>query len=332
MKNTTKLDTACVQLLNCAKGHATTTSALTSFASNRNTIIILLQEPAIEHTKLPPTHPDFHVFTPVNERPLCATYVRRLPGLQTDITFTHANSFLGTRISLPTSPPFTIYNFYSPGTPHAIANLLPSFHPHLPAIIMGDFNAHHEWWGSTTTINDDQIRRQRDQSQTIANWMEDHHFFLHNKPGHPTHFPRNGMRPSVIDLCFSAGCITGKILMHEINPDSTSDHAICTIHLNLTIPSKAPKRAWHRADWTLFWQTILDTALDLSNITSADQALQATETINTIINNATNAAIPWVTPRPKQAPWWHPDLSKKNKQLQRAERRYRTNHNDNNLR
>jgi hypothetical protein len=49
------------------KGHATTTSALFSFASNHNTIISLLQEPTIEYTELPPTYPDFHIFTPVNE-------------------------------------------------------------------------------------------------------------------------------------------------------------------------------------------------------------------------------------------------------------------------
>jgi hypothetical protein len=144
MKNTTKLDTACVQLLNCTKGHTTTTSALCSFVSNLNTIIILLQEPTIEHTRLLPTHPDFHMFIPIQEKPLCATYVCRLPGMQANVTFTHANSFLGTRISLLTKLSLTIYNFYSPGIPHALANLLSTFHADLPAIIMGDFNAHHE--------------------------------------------------------------------------------------------------------------------------------------------------------------------------------------------
>jgi hypothetical protein len=126
--------------------------------------------------------------------------------------------------------------------------------------------------------------------------MENHHFFLHNKPGHPTHFPRNGTRPSVIDLFFTAGNITEKVLMHEINPDSTSNHATCTIHLNLTIPSKAPKRAWRKADWTLFRQTILTSGLDLSNINNAEQALQAVGAITTTINKATDAAIPWTTP------------------------------------
>jgi hypothetical protein len=139
--NVTPSDPALVQSLNCAQGHATTVSALHSFASNPNCLIILLQEPTIEHTKLPPTHPDFHLLTPIPEKPLCATYVCRLPGVQTDITFSHSNSFLGTLVSFPNSPALTIYNFYSPGRPHAVAELLPEFLPNLPAIIMGDLNA-----------------------------------------------------------------------------------------------------------------------------------------------------------------------------------------------
>jgi hypothetical protein len=94
--NNKRIEIACVQMLNCAKGHAMTTSALFSFASNPNTILILLQEPAIKHNLLPPSHPDFHLLTPVTERPLCATYVCQLPGVQADIIFTHSNSFLRT--------------------------------------------------------------------------------------------------------------------------------------------------------------------------------------------------------------------------------------------
>jgi hypothetical protein len=314
-----KLRNSVYALAELRKGHATTTSALFSFASNPNSLVILLQEPTIEHNKLPPSHPDFHLLTPVPERPLCATYVRRLPGVHADITFTHSNSFLGTCISFPTGPAFTIYNFYSPGKPHALADLLPQFHPSLPAIIMGDTNTHHTWWGRATTINDAQIRNHRDQADTIADWMEEHHFFLQNKPGHPTHFPRNGMTPSVIDLCFSAGNITKNIIAHEINPDSASDHAIYTIYLNLTPPKATPKRAWYKADWALFQKTIIESGLDLNNISSADAALHAVTNITTIINKATDAAVPWVKPSTKQAPWWHPNLNKQRKHLKQAE-------------
>jgi hypothetical protein len=90
--NNERLETACVQMLNCAKGHATTTSALFSFASNPSTILILLQEPAIEHNQLPPSHPAFHLLTPIPERPLYVTYVCRLPGVQADIVMAWSQS------------------------------------------------------------------------------------------------------------------------------------------------------------------------------------------------------------------------------------------------
>jgi hypothetical protein len=136
-------DPALVQLLNCTKGYATAISALNPFASNPNCLIILLQEPAIEYTKLPPTHPDFHLLTPSPEKPLYATYVHHLPHVQTDITFSHSNSFLGTLVSFPNCPALIIYNFYSPSRSHIVTELLPEFYPNLPTIIMGDLNAHY---------------------------------------------------------------------------------------------------------------------------------------------------------------------------------------------
>jgi hypothetical protein len=300
--NNERLETACVHMVNCAKGHATTTSALLSFASNPSTILISLQEPAIEHNQLPPSNPDFHLLTPVPECPLCATYVRRLPGVQADIIFTHSNSFLGTQISFPASPAFTIYNFYSPGRPHAIANLLPQFRPKLAPIIMAYLNAHHPWWGSTSMLDDNQIRSYRTETDSIVDWMETHSFFLCNKPGTLMHFPRNGISLSVIDLCFLAGNVTKDILAYEINPDSTSDHAICTLYINHTPPATSPKRAWHRADWALFQQTIIASRLDLSNIGSAEEALRMANNITEIIHTATDAAVPWVKQRAKQSP------------------------------
>jgi hypothetical protein len=230
--------------------------------------------------------------------------------VQADVIFTHSNSFVGIRISFPASPTFTIYNFYSPGRPHAIANLLPQFRPKLPAIIIGDLHAYHPWWGSTTTLDDNQIQSFRAETASIVDWMETHSFFLHNKASTLTHFPRNGTSLSVIDLCFLASNITKDILTYEINPDSTSDYAICTLYINHIPPTSPPKGAWYRADWTLFQHTITEYGLDLSNIGSADEALHAASNITEIIYKATDAVVPWVKQRAKQAPWWHPNLNK----------------------
>jgi hypothetical protein len=196
---------------------------------------------------------------------------------------------------------------------------------------MGDLNAHHPWWGSTSTIDDNQIRSFRTETDSIVDWMETHSFFLHNKPGMLIHFPRNGTSPSVIDLCFSAGNITKDIWAYEINPDSTSDHAISTLCINHTPPASPPKRAWHRADWTLFHQTVTEYGLDLSNIGSAEEALRAATNITGIIHKATDAAVPWVKQRATQAPWWQPDLNKMRQQLHRTERHQRRKSTNNSI-
>jgi hypothetical protein len=117
---------------------------------------------------------------------------------------------------------------------------------------MGDLNAHHPWWGSTSTLDDNQIRSYYTETNSIMDWMEIYSFFLHNKPGMLIHFPRNGTSPSVINLYFSASNITKDILAYEINPDSTSNYAIYTLYISHIPPAAPLKRAWHRPDWTLF--------------------------------------------------------------------------------
>jgi hypothetical protein len=159
---------------------------------------------------------------------------------------------------------------------------------------MGDLNTHHPWWGSTTTLDDNQIRLFRAEIDSIVDWMESHSFFLHNKPGMLTHFPQNSISPSIIDLCFSAGEITKDILAYETNPDSTSDYVICTLYISHTLPTSPPKRAWHGADWKLFQQTITEYRLDLNNIGSAKEAICVANNITDIIHKATDAIVPWV--------------------------------------
>jgi hypothetical protein len=147
--------------------------------------------------------------------------------------------------------------------------------------------------------DDIQIQTFHAETDTIVDWMESHNFFLHNKPGMLIHFPWNGMFPSVIDLCCSARQITRDILAYEINLDSASDHVICTLYINHTPPTSPPKRAWHRANWKIFQQTITEYGLDLSNIGSAEEALRVADNITDIIHKAIDAVVPWIKQRAK---------------------------------
>src|SRR3978361_592565 len=117
-----------VQLLNCARGQATTISALQDFARKTENLICLLQEPWCDRHGNPPSLPGFNTFTPSPLKPRCVTYIRHTSSLTAATTFTAEDSFLGTTITMPNRKTFTIFNFYSPGRPEPLAAILPTLH------------------------------------------------------------------------------------------------------------------------------------------------------------------------------------------------------------
>jgi hypothetical protein len=136
-----------VQLLNCARGQATTISALQDFARKPENIICLLQEPWCDRHGNPPSLPGFDTFTPTPTKPRCVTYVRHTSGLIATTVFTAQDSFLGITVTMPnTQKKFTLFNFYSPGRPEPLATILPTLNLPMDCLLMGDLNAHHTWW------------------------------------------------------------------------------------------------------------------------------------------------------------------------------------------
>jgi hypothetical protein len=147
-----------VQLLNCARGQATTISVIQDFAQKHENLILLLQEPWCDRHGNPPSLPGFDTFTPSSMKPKCVTYVRHTPGLTATTVFTAQDSFLGTMITTPhDQKTFTLFNFYSPGLAESLAAILPTLKLPNDCLLMGDFNAHHPWWQgplpSTTRIS-----------------------------------------------------------------------------------------------------------------------------------------------------------------------------------
>jgi len=229
-----------VQLLNCARGQATTISALQDFAQKPENLIFLLQELWCDRHGNPPSLAGLDTYFPLPTKPRCVTYVHHTPGLTAPTVFTAFDSFLGTTITtVHNQNSFTLYNFYSPGRPEALAAILPSLKLPTNCLLMGDLNAHHPWWQgplpSTARISA--------ASHKIANWFKDNNFFLHNETAIPTHHPRNGGRPSTIDLCFSQGSTTQSIFALAVNHNTTSDHSSITATLALpSIIQVAPAR------------------------------------------------------------------------------------------
>jgi len=292
------------QLLNCARGQATTISALQEFAQKHENLILLLQEPWLDRHGHPPSLPGFDTFCPIPIKPKCVTYVRRTPGLTATMIFTSQDSFLGTTITSTHNSKtiaFTLFNFYSPGRAEPLARLLSTIPVPKECILMGDLNAHHVWWQGPLP----QTLRTSPASNSLAEWFETHNFQLHNEPGLPTHHPRNGSTLSTIDLCLSRGEISSCILSLATDHNTTSDHSSITATLALpsAIPPTSIRHNWHKANWETFREHICSTGIDLTNLQGKADTLRAVTNVTTILHEAIDAAVPSGVSRKPEAPW-----------------------------
>jgi hypothetical protein len=143
------------------------------------------------------------------------------------MSFSADNSFTGVTLRFHSLPPFTLYNFYSPGRPIAFVSLIKSFIPANPAIIMGDINAHHEWWYEQLPLPAG--------SKEIAHWFSNQGLQFMNPVGIPTHCPHNtSYMPSIIDLVLMRGKVGSYIQICNVKTSSPSDHM--ALELRPTLP------------------------------------------------------------------------------------------------
>ena len=310
-----------IQSLNCARGDATTISALHSASSNTQCFFLLLQEPWLQASGLPPYHSNFHSFYP-SEKPKCVIYVKKSASIEAHTTFSHSDSYIGLYISIANLHPFTLYNFYSPGRPHSFAQLITrhNFTPAPSSILMGDFNAHHPWWSSHTfkvfshrSIQTGNILTH--PSIIIADWLHHHGFILHNKPGIPTFFHRSQNSSSVIDLSLSSGIISQKVISWGLDQNTTSDHSLCWLQLDISPPSiSQSKPNWYKADWTQL-RTMISEATDHITSPPIDLAIDyhhALDNVNCLlqaIKNAVTTCVPLKTCTHHSTPWWCHNLT-----------------------
>jgi hypothetical protein len=331
-------------MLNCAKA-MTTTTTIEKFARDPDCYIFLLQESWNEKNGQPPTHPNFDFFTPTINKPKCAIYVRHLPDISATTTFTYCNSFLTNTIHMSNQINFDLCNFYLPKR-QLIADLTKSLIPSLSTILMGglnihhpffpnDFNIHHPWWS-----NNSEARPELNlpASLTTVEWLETYDFRLHNYLGHPTYCPHMAnSRPSVLDICLSTGPATEYIEAWSIDDESGSDHSIVGLLLPFkrydnnspkSLPTLQKRRNWSKADWSKF-QRILNEGnpeRQVAYLHTESQILDAFKSILALINHILDESVPVITYSPKRIPWWNPNLNWICTRLNRAEHRWRTNH------
>jgi hypothetical protein len=96
--------------------------------------------------------------------------------------------------------------------------------------------------------------------------------------------------PSIIDLCFSKGEISNKIIAWSINHDSDSDHSIIGLHLQGTRYNQskrakeiATKQQWPKADWLLFAKHIQESKINILNLESTQGTFRVAYAVTTTI-------------------------------------------------
>jgi hypothetical protein len=147
--------------------------------------------------------------------------------------FTDGDLFLEMVVTIGETS-FSLLNFYSPGHPKHITQLLTTRFPMPPesCILLEDLNAHHPWWSAERDLDSAARRKSSRESNVLAAWLEQHHFTLHNEPGIATHFPdriRNSKAvPSVIELALSRGAFQNRVTSWAI--DEAPRHLLSSIH------------------------------------------------------------------------------------------------------
>jgi hypothetical protein len=86
-------------------------------------IAMCLQEPWCDIGNTQLIHPNLESFYPTLSFSKCVTYIRRSSQINAFSSFSVENSFNGIILPIDNFPPFTLYNFYSPGCPKALVVL-----------------------------------------------------------------------------------------------------------------------------------------------------------------------------------------------------------------
>jgi hypothetical protein len=323
-------------LLNCAKRQSATETALLRAAADPLCLALLLQEPWHDHRLLPPILPGFIQHHPADapSRPNCVTYVRE--GIPARQKFSHAESFLEIEVTVGTLT-FSILDFFSPGIPDYLADLLATRFTTPPesCLILGDFNAHQLWWSAQHDLDSQSRRHGRAHSDSIAAWLTDHHFRLHNTLGVFTRFPfQRGTTltgreytPAVLDLALSRGPVGSAVTTWGIDDSFDLDHRDITLYLSFEDATEAAQpvyfRDWRTADWLAFDEHI--SRLDPDHLDHL-----SVPTVTQTLLEAIEAAAPLKVRRPgkKFAPWWTPELGQFQARVKAARRRTRGLHSD----
>lgn len=182
-------------------------------------------------------------------------------------------------------------------------------------IIVGDFNAHHEMWGSHNTDNKGRI---------ISEVLQSHSLVVLND-GSPTYYNNTNNSATAIDLTICSSEIATRFSWIAQTDTQSSDHYPIILRSSLRPSTQQWVPTWnlHRADWLLFSQ--------LSEIETYDHHYSINYNVNHFTNvllNAATSAVPERKKPPRKIPvqWFNNDCRNAIARRKRALRRYQRHH------
>jgi hypothetical protein len=315
--------------------------------AHKTTDIILVQEPWVRFDKNSNTwntlsHPSYTSIlppSPAHIRPRVATFLSKTAA---HISLTPRNDLSNDpdaqclTLSTSSTPPILLINLYNEKSqsPDNDERTIERCIHQIPlpdrAIIVGDFNAHHQWWNSSV--------KTPKRAETIINWTDTHRLQLINKEDIPTYHYRNGTGTSILDLTFATPTSAESMTSWAVDDEATtgSDHEvirfdITTAPLEETVTHPISQRFnFKKADWTLFNTTLNHLAKDAlqqmeDNLHQAsDPGLEQAATIlrDTLLQAAAES-IPLLRPSPRSKPWWNDDLTSQRQHMHQTKRKWK---------
>ena len=170
-------------------------------------------------------------------------------------------------------------------------------------IILGDFNAHHSWWGNVTKNNQSGMNL----CDAIYNFPD---LTLLTPKGLPTYYHAQTQKSSTLDLCFASSCLKGITSVEIIDCDIGSDHEAIKIRLcfkpMLQKTKSRPKWKFSEEKWDN-WRRNLP---ELNAIEDLDSSYNELKT-NLIITSKNTFGQTKGEYNPKyNKPWWNEECAR----------------------
>ena len=230
--------------------------------------ILLIQEPRIYNSNSSIRHPSYINILPYKDNPRVSIYIRKESNIRFHLRLDLIDDpdLLILEINNKNIQPFYIINLYNELRDYnnkkerTIERALIPLKLDKPALIGGDFNAHHPLWNSS--INHP-IR-----ATNLVKYLKDNNLELLNSIDIPTFFRPNTRSKSIIDLTFSSNYITNKVYNWDILEDkSGSDHEILSYSIifnrdKATYSPPFKEYNLKEIDWILFNKRLKEKAKD----------------------------------------------------------------------